>query len=130
VLPDEQAELAAAHLLDDQSRRDWACVVSHEVHCAVQRREGNGYAIHSGAGHDNRFNNPEYTKVLENLTGWQKRAWLDGDWDIAAGQFFTTFRRDVHVIDDFDDTRARRMVRGDGLWLHALHGRAAWAAGW
>jgi phage terminase large subunit len=56
---------------------------------------------------DNRFNNPEYTKVLQNLTGWQKRAWFDGDWDIAAGQFFTTFRRDVHVIDDFDDTRAR-----------------------
>jgi phage terminase large subunit len=40
------------------------------------------------------------------LTGWQKRAWLDGDWDIAAGQFFTTFRRDIHVVEDFDDTRA------------------------
>ncbi len=55
---------------------------------------------------DNQFNNPEYRKVLEGLTGWQKRAWLEGDWDIAAGQFFTTFRRDVHVIGDFDDTRA------------------------
>jgi phage terminase large subunit len=62
---------------------------------------------------DNRFNNPEYTKVLSNLTGWQKRAWFDGDWDIAAGQFFTTFRREVHVIDDFDDTRARE-------WFAAL----------
>jgi len=56
---------------------------------------------------DNRFNNPEYTKVLANLTGWQKRAWFDGDWDIAAGQFFTTFRREAHVIEDFDDMRAR-----------------------
>ncbi len=56
---------------------------------------------------DNRYCNPEYVKVLQNLTGWQKRAWFDGDWDIAAGQFFTTFRRDVHVIGDFDDTRAR-----------------------
>jgi phage terminase large subunit len=55
---------------------------------------------------DNRFCNPEYVKVLENLSGWQKRAWFDGDWDIASGQFFTTFRRDVHVIEDFDDTRA------------------------
>jgi hypothetical protein len=55
---------------------------------------------------DNAFNNPEYRKVLENLTGWQKRAWLDGDWDIAAGQFFTMFRRDVHVVEDFDETRA------------------------
>ncbi|MFN7139279.1 MAG: hypothetical protein ACK4UN_08070 [Limisphaerales bacterium] len=62
---------------------------------------------------DNRFNNPEYTKVLANLTGWQKRAWFDGDWDIAAGQFFTTFRRDVHVVEDFDDLRARE-------WFAAL----------
>ncbi len=62
---------------------------------------------------DNRFNNPEYAKVLESLTGWQKRAWLDGDWDIAAGQFFTTFRREVHVLPDFDDTRARE-------WFAAL----------
>ena len=56
---------------------------------------------------DNRYCNPEYVKVLSNLSGWQKRAWFDGEWDIAAGQFFTTFRREVHVIDDFDDTRAR-----------------------
>src|SRR5215471_5814531 len=39
---------------------------------------------------DNAFNNPEYKRVLEGLSGWQKRAWLEGDWDLAAGQFFTT----------------------------------------
>lgn len=56
---------------------------------------------------DNAFNNPEYQRVLEGLSGWQRRAWLDGDWDLAAGQFFTAFRRDVHVVADFDETRAR-----------------------
>jgi phage terminase large subunit len=56
---------------------------------------------------DNRWNNPEYIRVLQGLSGWQKRAWLDGDWDIAAGQFFTTLRREVHAVADFDDTRAR-----------------------
>ena len=56
---------------------------------------------------DNRWNNPEYLRVLQNLTGWQKRAWLDGSWDIAAGQFFTTLNRDVHVVQNFDETRAR-----------------------
>jgi phage terminase large subunit len=56
---------------------------------------------------DNRFNNPEYQRVLEGLMGWQRRAWLDGDWDLAAGQFFTSFRREVHVISDFDERRAR-----------------------
>jgi phage terminase large subunit len=62
---------------------------------------------------DNAFNNPEYRRILEGLTGWQKRAWLDGDWDIAAGQYFTTFRREVHVVSDFDETRARE-------WFAAL----------
>jgi phage terminase large subunit len=56
---------------------------------------------------DNRWNNPEYIRVLQGLSGWQRRAWLDGDWDISAGQFFTTLRREVHVVADFDDTRAR-----------------------
>ncbi len=55
---------------------------------------------------DNPFTNPDYQKTLQNLSGWRKRAWLYGDWDIAAGQFFTTFRRDIHVISDFDDSRA------------------------
>src|SRR5690606_32606762 len=35
------------------------------------------------------------------LTGWLKRAWRYGDWDIAAGQFFTAFRHDVHVVAPF-----------------------------
>ncbi len=55
---------------------------------------------------DNRWNNPDYVRVLEGLTGWQKRAWLNGDWDIAAGQYFTNFRREVHVLNDFDNSRA------------------------
>ena len=71
----------------------------------IERRELETRFIPARVG-DNAYNNPEYRKVLEGLTGWQKRAWLDGDWDIAAGQFFTTFRRDVHVIEDFDDMRA------------------------
>lgn len=45
---------------------------------------------------DNAFVNAEYREELEGLTGWQRRAWLDGDWDIAAGQYFTNFVRGVH----------------------------------
>jgi hypothetical protein len=51
-----------------------------------------------------------YRAYQEWLAAW---AWLDGDWDLAAGQFFTTFRRDVHVVADFDETRARE-------WFAAL----------
>jgi hypothetical protein len=56
---------------------------------------------------DNRFNNPEYQRTLEGLPGWQREAWLKGNWEIAAGQYFTTFRREAHVIADFDESRAR-----------------------
>ena len=71
----------------------------------LEKRQADTAFIPARVG-DNAYNNSEYRKVLEGLTGWQKRAWLEGDWDIAAGQFFTTFRRDVHVIEEFDDTRA------------------------
>jgi phage terminase large subunit len=71
----------------------------------MERRESDTRFIPARVD-DNAFNNPEYRKVLEGLTGWQKRAWLEGDWDIAAGQFFTLFRRDVHVLADFDVSRA------------------------
>ena len=46
---------------------------------------------------DNAFAPGEYRRFLDGLTGWLKRAWRHGDWDIAAGQYFTTFRREVHV---------------------------------
>lgn len=46
---------------------------------------------------DNAFVNREYKGQLDALTGWQLRAWRHGDWDIAAGQYFTTFRREAHV---------------------------------
>ncbi|MCX6902382.1 MAG: hypothetical protein NTW03_02645 [Verrucomicrobia bacterium] len=70
-----------------------------------QRRQETNTRFIPATINDNTFTNVEYWDVLNGLSGWQKRAWLYGDWDIAAGQFFTTFRRDVHVINDFDETR-------------------------
>jgi phage terminase large subunit len=57
---------------------------------------------------DNAFVNPEYRKTLDDLTGWQKRAWRFGDWDIAAGQFFTTWREEVHVAEIRSEPQAFR----------------------
>ncbi|HWQ92757.1 MAG TPA: terminase family protein, partial [Clostridia bacterium] len=78
----------------------------------LEKREGETRFVPARVS-DNAFNNPEYKRVLESLTGWQRRAWLEGDWDLAAGQFFTTFRREVHIVKDFDETRARE-------WFAAL----------
>jgi len=46
---------------------------------------------------DNRFVDPEYREKLERLTGWQLKAYRYGDWDIAAGQYFTTWLESAHV---------------------------------
>ena len=54
---------------------------------------------------DNRFASQDYVKFLDGLTGWLKRAWRYGDWDIAAGQFFTTWRAEIHVIDGVEVSR-------------------------
>lgn len=50
---------------------------------------------------DNKFIKPEYLKYLDSLTGYLRKAWRDGDWDVAAGQFFTTFRYDAHTCKPF-----------------------------
>lgn len=47
--------------------------------------------------YDNLYINEGYRAVLEDLTGWLKQAWLFGNWDINAGQYFTTWNESIHV---------------------------------
>lgn len=44
---------------------------------------------------------PDYVKRLESLPDHLRRAYLYGDWDVFAGQVFSEFRRDVHVVRPF-----------------------------
>lgn len=67
---------------------------------------------------DNPFVNPEYAEALSAQTGWQRRAWYEGDWDIAAGQFFTTFRQNVHVVSTFDSGAAQSWFAGFDFGFH------------
>jgi hypothetical protein len=55
---------------------------------------------------DNKFTNPEYQAVLDNLSGSRRPMWRDGNWNVAAGQFFNTFDYKVHVISQFHDLDA------------------------
>jgi len=54
---------------------------------------------------------PQYLKRLEALPDDLKRAYLEGDWDIFAGQVFSEFRRELHVI---------RNVRPSSKYPHFL----------
>lgn len=50
---------------------------------------------------DNPNLNPEYVEYLEGLPGQLGRAWREGDFDILAGQYFTEWRQDIHVVEPF-----------------------------
>lgn len=55
--------------------------------------------------YDNAFimeHDPDYVRTLENLPEDRRRAMLDGDWDVYAGQYFGEFDREVHVIEPFE----------------------------
>lgn len=45
---------------------------------------------------------PDYVRMLETLPEDMRRAWLDGDWNVFAGQFFREWRDDIHVIDPIE----------------------------
>lgn len=46
--------------------------------------------------------NPEYLKFLDGLPEQLRKAWRDGNWDIVAGQVFTEWNKELHVIEPFN----------------------------
>lgn len=48
---------------------------------------------------DNKQVDKFYRSKLEALSGWKRKAWLDGDWDIFAGQYFEGFNHAIHVVE-------------------------------
>lgn len=74
---------------------------------------------------DNLFlmeKDPGYLTRLQNLPEKEKKALLYGDWDIFDGQFFTEFRRDIHVCTPFEipDDWRRFRFRDYGLDMCAV----------
>lgn len=75
--------------------------------------------IHTTMG-DNVFINAEYAAYLDGLTGWLRRAWRDGDFEISAGQYFSTWDESVHVIEPFP------LPRGWRTWCAMDYGFVHW----
>ena len=70
----------------------------------TEKENPNDYTFIPALVYDNKYvmeKDPNYVNMLETQTGDRRRAWLDGDWDIIAGQFFDEFKRDLHVIEPF-----------------------------
>lgn len=45
---------------------------------------------------------PDYIKMLNSLSDGLREAWRDGNWDMLAGQYFTEFNRNIHVVEPFE----------------------------
>lgn len=56
-------------------------------------------------------NDPLYVKRLQRLDEKWRKALLEGDWDVFAGQYFDMWSRDIHVIEPFDIPRWWRRFR-------------------
>lgn len=70
---------------------------------------------------DNPFIDEGYKRYLLSLTGTLGKFWRDGDWDAKAGQFFSTFDHDLHVIPSIDLSKDAPLV------LSYDHGHAHYA---
>lgn len=44
---------------------------------------------------------PQYVQLLQALPDKERQAFLEGDWNVFDGQFFTDFRTDLHVVAPF-----------------------------
>ncbi len=63
---------------------------------------------------DNAFVDKGYKEYLEKLNGWQREAWLNGNWDFLAGAYFTNFREDVHV---FPNKKINFSTQNAAMWF-------------
>ncbi len=55
--------------------------------------------------YDNKYlmdNDPGYVQYLKTLPDDLRKAFLDGDWEAHAGQFFRVFDKNIHVIPPFE----------------------------
>lgn len=71
-----------------------------------ERESAKDYAFIQALIHDNPAlinNDPDYIRRLEaEPNAALRKAYLYGDWDIHAGQFFSEIRREIHFIKSFE----------------------------
>lgn len=63
------------------------------------------YEFISATIYDNKVlleQDPGYVNMLNNLSDGLRQAWRDGNWDMLAGQYFSEFDRNVHVIEPLE----------------------------
>lgn len=72
----------------------------------------NDFGFVQAKARDNKYLGIQYERdILSKLPLALRKAYRDGDWDIFAGQYFTEFRRAVHVCDSFEIPSGWKRIR-------------------
>ena len=66
-----------------------------------EETESNEFAYIQAKADDNPYLAESYLKQLDSLSPDKRKAFRDGDWDIFKGQYFSEFRREIHVVEPF-----------------------------
>ena len=61
---------------------------------------------------DNKYTTEEYVKQLASLPEEKRRAYMEGDWDVFAGQYFQEWRDDLHTTPSFLPSKKYVIVGG------------------
>ncbi len=61
-----------------------------------------GGALSKTALHEKAMQGADYIRQLQSFPPALRRAWLDGDWNVFAGQFFGEFNEQTHVTEPFE----------------------------
>jgi Phage terminase large subunit len=96
----------------------------------TEREDPNDYYFIQSKVYDNAAlmdNDPEYIRNLEaEPNALRRRAYLDGDWDIWAGQFFSEFRRGIHVLPSEFIAQVQPHWTRFGIYDHGFFHPAFW----
>lgn len=68
----------------------------------VNEKEEDKFGYLQALATDNPFLPQSYIDSLSGLPDEKRRAFLEGNWDIFKGQYFTEWRRDIHVKEPYN----------------------------
>lgn len=69
------------------------------------------FYVHANA-YDNKYISEEYIKQLESLPEQQRKAYLEGSWDVFAGQYFPEWSALKHTVLSFKPNKGNIIVGG------------------
>lgn len=61
---------------------------------------------------DNKYVDESYVRQLQSLPEQKRKAFLDGSWEVFAGQFFSEWSESIHVVKSFKPTKSGIVIGG------------------